>query len=100
MPAKQTIQEAEQAINNVLLIKQFLESVPPLSQVLAPAQSALLRKVRELCRPEVTRPPLQLILDVIRPEATYLKTALDLRNQRTFAVQVCLVPTCAFPGQL
>jgi DNA mismatch repair protein MSH4 len=88
MPVKQTIQEAEQAINNVLMIKQFLESVPGVFEALAPAQGPLLRKVRELCRPDVTKHALERILKTIRPEATHVKTALDLRNQRTFAVQV------------
>jgi hypothetical protein len=85
----QTIPESEQAINNVLIIKKFLESIPVISQALAPAQSALLRRIRQLCRPEITGPTLRLILDTIRPEVTYMKTALDLQKQRTFAIQVC-----------
>jgi DNA mismatch repair protein MSH4 len=77
----------EEQINQVLMMKSFLESVPNLHYALFPAQSALLTKVRDLCRPEITTPILANIRNTIEADVTYMKSPLDLRNQRTFAVK-------------
>lgn len=68
-------------------MKSFLEAIPELFSALQPATSALLVKIRELCRPEMTRSSLYKIRQTIEADVTYMKTALDLRNQRTFAVK-------------
>lgn len=52
-----------------------------------PAKSALLTKIRELCHANITRPILAKIRETIEADITYMKSALDLRNQRTFAVK-------------
>lgn len=69
------------------MIKSFLESTNDLYSVMHPARSPLLTKIRNLCHTRITRPILMKIREVIEPDITYMKSALDLRNQRTFAVK-------------
>ena len=69
------------------MVKGFLESVSELYSALGPANSDLLVKIRELCSPEITTPILMNIRRIIEPDVTYMKSPLDLRNQRTFAVK-------------
>lgn len=69
------------------MIKSFLESVPELYRALYPAKSDLLVKIRNLCRPETTVSILLSIKKVIEADVTYMKSPLDLRNQRAFAVK-------------
>ncbi|RFU76600.1 dna mismatch repair msh4 [Trichoderma arundinaceum] len=78
---------AEEQITHILMIKSFLESVPELFRALQPAKSELLIKIRTLCRPEITLPILLNIKKVIEADVTYMKSPLDLRNQRAFAVK-------------
>ncbi|PTB66869.1 DNA mismatch repair protein [Trichoderma citrinoviride] len=77
----------EEQITHILMIKSFLESVPELYRALHPAKSDLLVKIRNLCRPETTVPILLSIRKVIEADVTYMKSPLDLRNQRAFAVK-------------
>lgn len=77
----------EGQINQILLIKSFVEAIPELYQALLPAQAPLLVKARGLCDQVATGRILQNIQRVIEPDVTYMTTPLDLRNQRTFAVK-------------
>ena len=77
----------EEQINQVLMMKSFLEAVPQLNKVLAPARSALLAKIRETCDLDTTGRILHRIRRVIEADVTYAKSPLALRNQRTFAVK-------------
>ena len=77
----------EEQLNQILMVKTFLESTRELHRALQPAKSALLIKVCSLCRPEISVPILRKIQCVIEPDVTYMKTPLGLRNQRTFAVK-------------
>ncbi len=81
------IPQAEQQINHVLMIKSFLEATGDFYSAMRPAKSALLTKIRELCHANITRPILMKITGTIEADITYMKSALDLRNQRTFAVK-------------
>ena len=72
----------------MLMLKTFLEKVADIFKALEPATGALLLKVRELCSPDIINPPLALIMATIEPNVTYVKSPLELRNQRTFAVKV------------
>ncbi|KAL7900244.1 muts domain V domain-containing protein [Trichoderma sp. SZMC 28014] len=81
------IPAAEEQITHVLMIKSFLESVRKIYQALHPARSDLLVKVRNLCCPDMTVPILLMIRKVIEADVTYMKSPLDLRNQRAFAVK-------------
>ena len=87
---KPSLQDSEQAINNVLMLKSFLEKVAVLFEALQPVSVTLLLKVRDLCSPEIVKPALDLIMNIIEPNVTYVKSPLELRNQRTFAVKVRL----------
>jgi DNA mismatch repair protein MSH4 len=77
----------EGQINQILLIKSFVEAIPDLYQALLPAQAPLLAKARNLCDHEATSRILNNIQRVIEPDVTYMSSPLDLRNQRTFAVK-------------
>ncbi|KAM0350185.1 hypothetical protein ACHAPU_003350 [Fusarium lateritium] len=87
VPTNVDVQQVEEQINQVLMIKSFLESIPELYAVLGPARSDLIVKIRDLCRPEITSRSLNKIRQTIEDDVTYMKSALDLRNQRTFAVK-------------
>lgn len=87
VPTSADVQQVEEQINQVLMVKSFLEAIPELFNALKPANSTLLVKIRELCRPEISGRILRMIRQTIEADVTYMKTALDLRNQRTFAVK-------------
>lgn len=69
------------------MIKGFLESIPELYRAVGPAHSELLVKIRDKCHLEITTPTLLSIRKVIEGDVTYMKSPLDLRNSRTFAVK-------------
>ncbi|KAL6818405.1 muts domain V domain-containing protein [Trichoderma sp. SZMC 28013] len=81
------VSAVEEQLTQILMIKSFLESVPDLYRALHPATSDLLVKIRNLCQPETTVPILLNIKRVIEPDVTYMKSPLDLHNQRAFAVK-------------
>ena len=87
MPKSTDVQQVEEQINQVLMVKSFLEAIPELYAALRPAASALLVKICDLCRPEITGRILQTIRRTIEADVTYMKSPLDMRNQRTFAVK-------------
>ncbi|TQN72816.1 MutS protein-like protein 4, partial [Colletotrichum shisoi] len=87
IPNKPSVEASERAMNHVLMIKAFLDAVPFLYQTLESATSPLLIKIRDLCRPGLTETVKNLIYQDIIEDVTYVKSALDLRNQRTFAVK-------------
>jgi DNA mismatch repair protein MSH4 len=78
-------------MNQILIVKRFLEQTTLLYESLSPVQSSLLVKIREVCRPEVVMPFRSEISNTIEDDATYASKPLDLRNQRTFAVKVELL---------
>ncbi|KAJ6781286.1 hypothetical protein PWT90_05045 [Aphanocladium album] len=82
-----TISQAEQQINQVLMIKSFLEAAKDLHIAMNPATAPLLVKIRELCSLERIVAIQQKIGTVLESDVAYTKSALDLRNQRTFAVR-------------
>lgn len=88
LPVQGSLYHAEQAINNILIVKKFLTSVAPVFDSLVSARCMLLGQVRDTCRPEVIQPILNLINTIIDENATFVKTPLDLRHQRTYAVKV------------
>ncbi|KDN62716.1 putative MutS domain V [Colletotrichum sublineola] len=63
------------------------DAVPTIYESLRPATSPLLVKIRDLCQPGLTETVRNLIYENIIEDVTYVKSALDLRNQRTFAVK-------------
>ena len=103
IPTKASIQYSEQAINNVIMLKQFVKSIPPIFEALATAKSELLTKISsvgftlllsstgaesiKLCAPEEVEDVRKLIDETINEDITYQHQPLDLRNQRTYAVK-------------
>lgn len=81
------ISNVEEQLNQVLTIKAFLEAIPGLHRALAGAKSALLVKIRALCDPDITMSILLTIRTVIESDVTFMKSPLDMRNQRAFAVK-------------
>ena len=81
----------------MLMLKTFLEKVAVIFKALEPATGALLLKIRDLCSPDIVDPPLALIMATIEPNVTYVKSPLELRNQRTFAVKVSRTSPSPFP---
>ncbi|PHH91059.1 hypothetical protein CDD83_1804 [Cordyceps sp. RAO-2017] len=79
--------QMEDEIGQILMVKSFLESAPDLYRALDQAQSLLLVKARDLCHPDITGPILANIRRIIEADVTYMRSPLDLRNQRTFAVK-------------
>ncbi|PQE12693.1 dna mismatch repair msh4 protein [Rutstroemia sp. NJR-2017a BBW] len=74
-------------INNILMLKSFVQAVGPVFEGLLGARSELLSRIRDECRTEIVDCTMQLIGEVINDDVTYQKTPLDLRNQRTYAVK-------------
>lgn len=48
VPVKTTIQYWEQSINNIILLKQYVKSIPPVPEALANARSDLLGDIRRV----------------------------------------------------
>lgn len=84
---KFTIASVEEQLNHILMIKKFLESIPPLHQALTACKSPLLLKIRDICDPSVSGPILLSIKTIIEEDVTVMSSPLDMRNARTFAVK-------------
>jgi DNA mismatch repair protein MSH4 len=87
IPTKASLQMSEQAINNIIVLKQTLNSIGPLYEALIPAECNLLQTVRGLLQPSKYQRMRAMINSVINSEVTFQKSPLDLRNQRCYAVQ-------------
>ncbi|KXH25729.1 MutS domain V [Colletotrichum salicis] len=85
IPNKPSVEASERAINHILMVKTFIDAVPPVFQALGSATSPLLTKIRDLCRPELTAAVRELVYENIHEDVHYVENALDLRNQRSFA---------------
>lgn len=94
LPVQGSLYRADQAINNILIVKKLITSVVPVFESLLPARCILLGQIRDTCRPEVVQPILNLINTIIDENATFVKTPLDLRHQRTYAVKVIPLRLC------
>ncbi|KAF1815823.1 hypothetical protein P152DRAFT_464551 [Eremomyces bilateralis CBS 781.70] len=81
------MQEQEQAINNVLSLKSFVNAVPPVHDALLDSTSTLLRNICQLCDPLNISEVQQLIDSVVDETTIFASKPLDLRNQRTYAVK-------------
>ena len=95
LPSQPDIHYAEQSINNILVLKSFVQSVAPIYEALSSAQSELLNAIRDHCQPAKVEPAIRLIEEVINGDVTHQVRPLDLRNQRTYAVKVSYSP-CDF----
>ncbi|KAK3718865.1 MutS protein msh4 [Vermiconidia calcicola] len=87
VPLEPSVKDTEQAINNVIMLKEFLSLVKPVFEALVGSRCSMLQEIRALCTSEKVEPILMLIDEVINEDTTYAKQPLDLRNQRTYAVK-------------
>ncbi|KAK4897518.1 MutS protein msh4 [Elasticomyces elasticus] len=82
-----SIKETEQAVNNVIMLKQFVSLIKPVFESLTGARSTMLQDIRNLCASENVEAIQDLINKTINEDTTYATQPLDLRNQRTYAVK-------------
>ncbi|KAH8676119.1 muts domain V-domain-containing protein [Xylariales sp. PMI_506] len=87
VPERASIYESELSINYVLMIKTFVLAVPDLYESLETAQATLLQRIREVLRPELIQPIIDLISTVINDDVVYVESPLDRYHQRTYAVK-------------
>ncbi|KAH7034787.1 muts domain V-domain-containing protein [Microdochium trichocladiopsis] len=87
VPHEPCIAASEMAIDNVLAIKSFIMAVGPLYESLMAVRSSLLVRIRDLCRPEMVHPVIELIRETINDDVISMKTPIDRRNQRSYAVR-------------
>ncbi|KAI9754220.1 MAG: protein-ER retention protein [Chaenotheca gracillima] len=83
----QSLLYSEQSINNVIMLKHFVNSVNPVYEALSGATSVLLNSIRTLCAPHEVEVVREMIEDTINEDVTYQRQPLDLKNQRTYAVK-------------
>ncbi|KAK5693497.1 MutS protein msh4 [Elasticomyces elasticus] len=82
-----SIKETEQAVNNVIMLKQFVSLIKPVFESLTGARSTMVQDIRNLCASENVEAIQDLISKTINEDTTYATQPLDLRNQRTYAVK-------------
>ncbi|EEH35041.2 MutS [Paracoccidioides lutzii Pb01] len=87
IPTRMTFQHAEQSINNVIMLKTYVNAIKPIYQALSGAQSSLLLAIRNLCGPQEYAAIADMINSTLNEDVTYRSRPLDLRNQRTYAVK-------------
>lgn len=87
IPTQPSLKDTEQAVNKVILLKQFVSLVRPVFEALTGARSSMLLEIRSLCDAENIEPVQQLVNEVINEDTMYASQPLDLRNQRTYAVR-------------
>ncbi|KAL6716183.1 MutS protein msh4 [Lecanora helva] len=87
IPTKPSIHHCEQSINSVILLKQYVKSIPAVYEALAACTSPLLQSIARLCAPAMYDDVQLLIDETINEDTTYQSQPLDLRNQRTYAVK-------------
>lgn len=87
VPMQRTLRDVEQAVNNVILLKQFAGLIKPVFEALVGAQAPMLQEIRKLCGSQNVEPLQELIDEAINANTTYARKPLELRNQRTYAVK-------------
>jgi len=87
IPTQPSLKDTEQAVNNVIMLKQFVMLIRPVFESLVGARSTMLQDIRDLCSAENIDPVHDLINEALNEDTTYASQPLDLRNQRTYAVR-------------
>ena len=87
LPLQPELSITEQAINNVIMLKEFVGLIKPVFEALTGARCSMLEDIRALCASENLEPIQELIEGTLNEDTTYAKQPLDLRNQRTYAVK-------------
>ncbi|MCJ1309975.1 MutS protein msh4 [Agyrium rufum] len=87
IPTKRSIFLAEQSINHVIVLKQYIDSVGPVFEALGGAKCELLRSIQSLCAPPRIAAVKGLIENTINADTKYTSKPLGLRYQRTYAAK-------------
>ncbi|KAK4546235.1 hypothetical protein LTR36_002372 [Oleoguttula mirabilis] len=87
IPVQLGVKDTEQAINNVIMLKQFVNLIKPVFEALTGARCLMLQEIRSMSANEHVEPVYELIDNTINEDTTYASQPLDLRNQRTYAVK-------------
>ena len=87
IPTQPSLKDTEQAVNNVIMLKQFVMLIQSVFEALTGARSAMLHDIRDLCSAENVDSVHDLINEALNEDTTYASQPLDLRNQRTYAVR-------------
>ena len=87
IPTQPSLTDTEQAVNNVIMLKQFVTLIQPVFEALTGTRSMMLQEIRNLCSAENIDPVRDLITEALNEDTTYARQPLDLRNQRTYAVR-------------
>ena len=87
IPNQPSLNDTEQSVNNVIMLKQFVTLIRPVFEALTGARSTMLQEIRNLCSAENIDPVQDLITEALNEDTTYARQPLDLRNQRTYAVR-------------
>ncbi|KAF2480700.1 muts domain V-domain-containing protein [Neohortaea acidophila] len=87
IPTQPTLKDTEQAVNNVMMLKQFVSLIPSVFEALTGSRCSMLHEIRGLCNPDHIDPIRKLINDVINEDVTFAKKPVELRNQRSYAVR-------------
>ena len=87
IPAHPTVQHVEHSINDIVLLKHFINSVPCVFEALADGRCHLLGSIRDACAPERVAAVQQLIDETINEEVTYQTKPVELMTQRVSAVK-------------
>ncbi|KAK5124000.1 hypothetical protein LTR85_002197 [Meristemomyces frigidus] len=86
-PVQPGLKDTERAVNNVIMLKQFVALIKPVFEALTGSRCSMLQEIRSMCSSEHIEPIQELIDDTINEDTTYASQPLDLRNQRTYAVK-------------
>lgn len=87
IPTKPSLSHTENSINNVIMLKQSIQSVVPVFEALIGARSAMLTGIQRYCASKNLEPVQLLVDSVINEDTTFAKQPIELRHQRTYAVR-------------
>ncbi|XP_017567259.1 mutS protein homolog 4 isoform X3 [Pygocentrus nattereri] len=87
LPKQETVAVAESKIIHVIQLKHTLELIAPLKMVLKDAKTALLKGYCTVLEDSRFNNILAQIKTVINDDTTYLKSSLNLRTQKCYAVR-------------
>ncbi|KAF2666034.1 DNA mismatch repair protein Msh4 [Microthyrium microscopicum] len=77
----------EQAVNRLIMLKQFVLAVEPVFHALAGCQCELLCRIQSYCATSNIEPVIALINDTVNEDAMFAKAPLEIRNQRNYAIK-------------
>ncbi|KAK6376393.1 MutS protein msh4 [Exophiala oligosperma] len=87
MPTKPDSTYTEQSVNNVLMLKTFVDSIAPIWRALGNSNCEELSNIHQLCSSENYAKVENIILETIDEDVHYSTKPTDLRNQRVYAIR-------------